>query len=452
MNGKRKRAPVLSERENGKSKKSKDDFFIFDGADAVHKDSNKIDEKIDNKKLESETPEEKRLRLAQEYLKKVEEELDEEEELRDKESQVDRDSLISNKLKQQSFEGKGKRKRKLGAQLTGKTLSGDSVKFYRGHHLSVTCIVLSQDGRYAFTGSKDCSIIKWDVDTGKKLFTFPGSRHSNQKSTTGHTAQVLALALSSDGKFLASSGKDQLIKIWDANTNKLIDTFKGHRDIVSALAFRMGSHQLFSGSHDRTVKIWNIDEMAYVETLFGHQSEVTCLDSLLKERAISTGNDRTARIWKVVEEAQLVFKGHTASIDCVSLQSEDTYATGSQDGSVAFWNSTKKKPVHTIKNAHESSDGTAAWISSLSACKFTDLVASGAGNGSIHLWKTEEGNSSVSHLTSIAVPGFINGLAFSHDARILVAGVGKEHRMGRWSNIKEARNGIAIIRLPIEKE
>lgn len=97
MIGKRKRANPSTENGNA-SKKLKDDLFIFDADD----DTVTTVDKAEDKKLERETPEEKRLRLAQEYLKKVEQEIDEDEELREKESQVDRDSLIANKLKQQS--------------------------------------------------------------------------------------------------------------------------------------------------------------------------------------------------------------------------------------------------------------------------------------------------------------------------------------------------------------
>ena len=43
---------------------------------------------------------------------------------------------------------------------------------------------------------------------------------------------------------------------------------------------------------------------------FGHQDAVTGIDSLLRERAVTCGNDRTVRVWKVVEESQLVFHGH----------------------------------------------------------------------------------------------------------------------------------------------
>ena len=67
---------------------------------------------------------------------------------------------------------------------------------------------------------------------------------------------------------------------------------------------------LFSCSHDRSVKVWNVDEMAYVETLFGHQDRITGVDAGVRERAVTSGGrDGTVRVWKIVEESQLVFNG-----------------------------------------------------------------------------------------------------------------------------------------------
>lgn len=56
------------------------------------------------------------------------------------------------------------------------------------------------------------------------------------------------------------------------------------------------------------------------------------MDSLSKDRAISSSLDSSIRLWKIVEETQLVFRGHSSYIDCVSLQTEDTFLSGSQDG------------------------------------------------------------------------------------------------------------------------
>ena len=51
--------------------------------------------------------------------------------------------------------------------------------------------------------------------------------------------------------------------------------------------------------------------------------------------------------------------------------------------------------------------------------------------------------------------GFINDLRFSEDGKYLIAAVGQEHKLGRWSNKKSAKNSTVIIKLEIlnnEKE
>lgn len=85
----------------------------------------------------------------------------------------------------------------------------------------------------------------------------------------------------------------------------------------------------------------------FVETLFGHQDRITAIDSGLRERAITAGGrDGSVRIWKIIEESQLVFNapsvssggasgsGSTAtgSVDSVKLLDEEHFVTGGDDG------------------------------------------------------------------------------------------------------------------------
>ena len=49
----------------------------------------------------------------------------------------------------------------------------------------------------------------------------------------GHTDEVLALALSDDGKYLASGGKDRKLVVWDAEKGEWIRSFFGHKDTIS---------------------------------------------------------------------------------------------------------------------------------------------------------------------------------------------------------------------------
>eukprot|EP00850_Spirogloea_muscicola_P018712 SM000174S03367 [mRNA] locus=s174:299591:301388:+ [translate_table: standard] len=308
--------------------------------------------------------------------------------------------------------------------------------------------------------------------------------------------------VSSDGRYLAVGGHDRAIHVWDLRTDAHVQAFSGHRGAVAGLAFRRGTHQLFSASFDRSVKIWTLDDMAYMDSLYGHQSEVVAIDCLHQERALSAGRDRTCRIWKVPDETQLVFRGHSASIDCCKFLTGNEYITGSEDGSVALWTVQRKKPVHVVRRAHgaavamkDGEDGlreaenendsdaeeaveegprhlhheaavanggpshaspqttadamvggaAEAWVGAVAVCAGSDMAASGAGDGAIRLWQVEDGKQRrLKPLFSLPTKGFVNALAFAHSGKFLLAGTGQEPRLGRWAKIAHARNGVIL--------
>ncbi|XP_007551135.1 U3 small nucleolar RNA-interacting protein 2 isoform X1 [Poecilia formosa] len=396
-----------------------------------------------------ETPQEKKLRLAKLYLEQLKEE--EEKKAEDESFETD---LIAGRLQEEVLEQKGKLQRLIAKDLLPPDAS--EIRVLRGHKLPITCLVITPDDRCIFSAAKDCSIIKWDVENGKKLHTIHGGRKGTEDRHVGHTAHILCMAISSDGKYLATGDMNNLIMIWEGETCKHLYKFTGHKGPVSGLSFRKGTHDLYSASHDRSVKVWNVDENAYVETLFGHQDLITGLDSLSRERCVTAGGrDGTVRVWKIAEESQLVFHGHEGSIDCVQLINEEHMITGADDGSVSLWGVNKKKPLGTVKQAH-GCHGDAGleqphWVSSVAALHNSDTVASGASgcshNSQVNVWKCGQNYRGLELLFSVPVSGFINSLKFSSSGQFLVAGVGQEHRLGRWWRLKEAKNGIYIIPL-----
>lgn len=402
----------------------------------------------DAEEEEQETAQEKRLRLTKQYLAQMEAE----EKEKDDSLAPDKDA-IAHRLKNELLEQSGRLQKLVASEYLAP--SNDDLCVLRGHQLAITCLVVSSDNKFIFSAGKDCTIIKWNAETGKKEHKILGGRKGTEDKHIGHTAHILALAISSDNQFLVSGCRNKVIHVWDPHSCQLKHTFKGHRDAISGLAFRKGTNQLFSASHDRSVKIWNLDEMSYVETLFGHQDSITAIDSLTRDRSITSGGrDNSIRIWKVLEESQLIFNGHSGSVDCVRLINEEHFISGSDDGSIALWSVMKKKPMQVVRNAHPGPDGTAEggqtkenWISSVAAFQGTDLVASGSKDGCIRFWQCSEGYRSLTPLFTLPLVGFVNTMQFSSDGSFLVAGVGQEHRLGRWWRIKEARNSIVIIKL-----
>lgn len=310
----------------------------------------------------------------------------------------------------------------------------------------------------AFTGGKDNAIIQYDVEKETRTAFLASAWHSGQ-SYQAHEKEVLAMAVSSDARYLAAGGRDKEIRIWDLRTQKLVKTFTGHRDTISALVFRTDAHSLYSGSFDRCLKHWNLDGMVYVETLFGHQREICGIDAWRRERPVTCGRDRTVRVWKLVDESHMLLRcpqGPTerglvmgGSLDCIAMLSEEAYVTGGEDGMLALWSVNKKKPTAIVPDAH---GGDRHWIASVAALKGSDLVVSGSDDGAIRLWQASTtANGHGSTLTPVgALPcvGYVNGLQIGSSGSILVAACGKEHRLGRWAPNKAAKNGLCIVRLP----
>lgn len=110
----------------------------------------------------------------------------------------------------------------------------DQPTFAKGHINSVTCIRVGKDGSI-YTASKDCCIIVWDPVTLTKSKILKGFRHNRKTGT--HFDEILAMDITDDSKFLATGGKDRIVRLWNGTTLEPIDILKGHRDTITGLAF-----------------------------------------------------------------------------------------------------------------------------------------------------------------------------------------------------------------------
>ena len=365
---------------------------------------------------EGETAAERRLRLAEQYLENIKGEV--RDEVGFDAEEVDRD-LIAERLQEDVAETKGRLSKYIASTLN---FSDASATRFRMSTQSATGVAVCQP--YAYTVSKDIQLTKWQLPTPlssfdgpkwtqmhppkpvrrrpTKLSTVKGSKsHNADKEYMYHTGPILCVAASSTGKFIATGGLDKKLIVYDAPNLKPLKVFTQHRDAVTSLSFRGVTNQLYSASKDRTVKVWSLDELAYVETLFGHQDEVVDIAAYANiERCVSVGaRDRTARVWKVVEETQLVFRGGgggggggaaattksvlengnphhqqqpptmgtingtngaephpksytEGSIDRITLIDNETFIPGSDNGTLSLWSLHKKKPLFTYPLAH----------------------------------------------------------------------------------------------------
>lgn len=334
----------------------------------------------DDSDNELETPQEKKIRLAKKYLSELEDKFEEEKSEDEKDDEGHRSDRIAAHLKDSVLEKAGQLHRKVADDFKDEwqnlnPSSSEVVILKNGHRKSLTCCIISNDTRFVFTASKECSIIKWCRETGRRLRTAFGNHRQDPEKFAGHTGSISTLAISTDDKFLASGGVNKVIHIWRPEDMSHLHTFRGHRGSITGLAFRKSFHQLFSSSEDRMVKVWNLDEMSYVESLFGHHDTITSIDSFVRERALTSGGrDATIRLWKIPEESHLIYltKGE-ATIDLVKFIDEGHFLSAADNGTISLWALAKKKPTVSINDSH----GQGNWVSAIASLRNTDLLASG---------------------------------------------------------------------------
>ncbi|EOA81073.1 pre-rRNA processing protein [Exserohilum turcicum] len=363
---------------------------------------------------ENETAAEKRLRLAERYLDNIRNEV--EQEVGFDAEQIDKD-LIAERLKEDVAEGKGKIYRSIADQLDFERASHAAAS--SGLQKAITGCAVKLP--HAWTISKDLVVEKWEIAdpksyapdatrpsnitprrTPKRMLWRKGNKNKKgDRAYLGHTGEIVSIAISDSGKYLATGDMHARLIIWDADTLTPRHLFTRHRDAVLSLSFRRGTEQLFSGGADRAVIVWSAPESAYIETLVGHQDSVIGIAGgleLNQETCVSVGaRDRTARLWRVVEENQLVFHGGgtarqkgmdklrkgrfgknvdgddakddmvngthqddgdapiayaEGSIDCVALLDASLFVTASDNGALSLWSINRKKPLFTYPLTH----------------------------------------------------------------------------------------------------
>jgi tRNA A-37 threonylcarbamoyl transferase component Bud32 len=105
-----------------------------------------------------------------------------------------------------------------------------------------------------------------------------------------HQGGVLALSFSASGRWLASAGGDNIVKVWDGRSGQLRMVLEGHTMPVTALAFGEQEEILASGSRDKKILLWSLHDGLLIAGKSGHTSSVTALTFDPQGQLLATGN------------------------------------------------------------------------------------------------------------------------------------------------------------------
>ena len=208
----------------------------------------------------------------------------------------------------------------------------------RGHTGWIGAIAFKDNGTLISGGggNPDNTLRAWDVTS---------TSFGTQLWQNGAGNAVYAVALPShDPFFIAhSGGGDHRIRMYYSNDGDSRGSVPGHTDTTLDLAFKPNSYLLASSSRDQTIRIWDVgdrDNLRHVRTLRGHTAGVTSVAWSPDGRTLASGDwVGTVRLWNPNNGINsAVLRGHTDDIQCVEWSPDGRIlASGSEDGTVRLW-------------------------------------------------------------------------------------------------------------------
>jgi WD40 repeat protein len=296
--------------------------------------------------------------------------------------------------------------------------SGDDHQFIlRRHTHAVFAVAFSPDGGLIASGSKDATVRVWDVTTGEERACLVGHRNQVQSvAFTGDGAYVVSGSgnpemRASDGTLIGET--DYTVRVWNIADGTEVARYEGHRGMVHCVAVSPDGRRVASGDSEGVVRLWDIRGGSELESFNAYGESVHRLKFSPDGRLLfSSSFEGIVRVWHAEtgkELSRLTFGEKGMLGMSVSPDWDRVGVAELRKGiTVRDWLSGQEiihLPTTGVTDVAWSADGR-------------HIIGAGGGTGAVHVWEATTGIEVAAYRGH---EGTVTGVAASPDGRLFAS-------------------------------
>lgn len=268
----------------------------------------------------------------------------------------------------------------------------------------VFSLAFSPDDKFLVTGGINGEVCLWNWKENKQIF-----------KRKEHKTIVNSVAFSDDYKTIASSSRDQTVKVWDIATAKCIFTFNAPNHYpIKSLVFYSDKNWLL-GYSNKSIISWDLDT-GTSEILIESESSISCLNISVSTGLLAFGcTNGIIYLWdlnigKLIDS----FQNNSDLILSIKITEDgDILACNLNNQTVSVWSLKNKQCLTTLKSQ-------SYHISLIDISNSGKHIATGSGEKIVKAWDIDTGSylqSLEGHLSEI------NAITFSSNNKLATASV-----------------------------
>jgi len=288
----------------------------------------------------------------------------------------------------------------------------------RGHTKDVIGVVHLRDRRRIITSSYDGSLRLWNIESGVQIGN--DWRDDEAGDSGDRENAVWIIALSPNGKTIASGGPSGKVRLWDVKTEKVVARWTGHTKATRSLCWSGDGERVVSGFYDGTMRVWDVESgdtvLGPIKT--GHRVVFAVIYSPDTTKIATGGyNENALKIWDAKTGNLLSTIKLDDPVYSLAWTSDQKKLIAGSSGSIRIFDTATWQQIAIL-------EGHTNTVSSLSLFQNDRLLASASDDETACLWNLETNlpvGPPIQHQDSV------NGAAISADGKQLVTGCDDEN-------------------------